>query len=47
MYKKAVKRGWRDPGMFTTNDRTYGYTPEQVDSLTTHFDKLYGTPMVK
>lgn len=23
------------------------YTQEQVDSLTTHFDKLYGTPVVK
>lgn len=47
MYKKAVKRGWRNPGMFTTNNQAYGYTPEQVDSLTTHFDKLYGTPVVK
>ena len=57
MYKKAIKKELHNPsfyhGFYTgknymTGEPTInGYTQEQVDSLTTHFDKLYGTPVVK
>lgn len=45
-YKKMQRRGWYEP-YFPENPDSWSHTVEQTDSLKTHFDKLYGTPVVK